>query len=38
MQKKEQLVPTFAEVNVSMRNGTYKLKKKIACLVNETEL
>ena len=36
--KKEQLTPTFAKVNVSIRNGTYKLKRKIARLVMETEL
>ena len=36
--KKEQLIPTFAKVNVSIRNATYKLKRKIARLVTETEL
>ena len=36
--KKEQLISTFAKVNVSTRNGTYKLKRKIARLVMETEL
>ena len=36
--KKEQLIPTFAKVNVSIRNGIYKLKRKIARLVMETEL
>ena len=36
--KKEQLIPTFAKVKVSIRNGTYKLKRKIARLVMETEL
>ena len=36
--KKEQLTPTFAKVNVSIRNGTYKLKRKIARLVMKTEL
>ena len=36
--KKEQLIPTFAKVNVSIRKGTYKLKRKIARLVMETEL
>ena len=36
--KKEQLIPTFAKVNVSIRNGTYKLKTKIARLVMEMEL
>ena len=36
--KKEQLIPTFAKVTVSIRNGTYKLKRKIARLVMETGL
>ena len=36
--KKEQLIPTFAKVNVSIWNNTYKLKRKIARLVMETEL
>ena len=36
--KKEQLIPTFAKVNVSIRNGTYKLERKMARLVMETEL
>ena len=36
--KKEQLIIIFAKVNVSIRNGTYKLKRKIARLVMETEL
>ena len=36
--KKEQLVPTFAKVIVSIRNGTYKLKRKISRLVMEMEL
>ena len=36
--KEEQLIPTFTKVNVSIQNGTYKLKRKIACLVIETEL
>ena len=35
---KEQLIPQFAKVNVSTRNGTYKLRRKIARLVTETEL
>ena len=35
---KEKLIPQFAKVNVSTRNGTYKLKRKIARLVMETEL
>ena len=36
--KKEQLIPSFAKVNVSMRNGTDKVKRKIARLMMETEL
>ena len=36
--KKEQVIPTFAKVNVSIRSGAYKLKRKIACLVMEAEL
>ena len=36
--KKEHFTPKFVKVNVSIRNGTYKLKKKIARLVMETEL
>ena len=36
--KKEQLIPSFAKVNVCIRNGTDKVKRKIAPLVMETEL
>ena len=36
--KKEQLNPTFAKVNVSIRNDTYNLKRNIVRLVMETEL
>ena len=36
--KKEQLIPKFAKVSVSLRNGTYKLKRKITRLVMETKL
>ena len=36
--KKEQLIPTFAKVNVSIQNGPYKLKGKITHLGMETEL
>ena len=39
MQKNyKQFTLTFAKVNVSVRNGTYKLKTNIARLVMETEL
>ena len=37
MQKKK-LIPTFAKVNAPLRNGTYKLKRKVARLVMETKL
>ena len=30
LRKKEQFFPTLAKVNVSIRNGTHKLKRKIA--------
>ena len=33
--KKEQLLPTITKVNVSIQNGIYKLKRKIACLVRK---
>ena len=36
--KKEQLIPSFGKVNVSIRNGTDKVKRKIARLMMETEL
>ena len=36
--KKEQLIPTFTKVKVSIQNGPYKLKGKITRLVMETEL
>ena len=36
--KKEQLIPSFAKVNLSIRNGTDKVKRKIARLMMETEL
>ena len=36
--KKEQFIPLFAKVNVSIQNDTYKLKRKIARLVMETVL
>ena len=37
LSKKEQLIPTFVKVNVSIRNGTYR-NRKTARLVMETEL
>ena len=36
--KKEDLTPTFAKVNLSIKIGGYKLKKKVAKLVIDTEL
>ena len=36
--KKQQLIPSFTKANVSIQNDTYKLKRKIARLVMETEL
>ena len=35
---KENLIPTFAKVNVLIRSGSYKLKQKIARLVMNTKL
>ena len=36
--RKEQIIPTFAKINVSIQNGTYKLKRKNDRFVMETEL
>ena len=36
--KKENLISTFVKVNVSIKSGSYKLKRKIARLVMNTEL
>ena len=36
--KKGQLISTFVKVIVSIPNGTYKLKRRTARLVIETEL
>ena len=36
--KKENIIPTFAKVNVSIKHGIYELKKKIANIVMETEI
>ena len=36
--KKENIIPIFAKVNVSIKHGNYKLKKKIANIVMETEI
>ena len=36
--KIEESIPTFAKVNLSIKSGGYKLKKKVAKPVMETEL
>ena len=36
--KKEDLIPTFAKINLSIKSGSYKLKRKVAKLVMDTEL
>ena len=36
--RKEQIISTFVKVNVSIQNGTYKLKSKNDRFVMETEL
>ena len=36
--KKEDLTPTFAKVNLSIKIGGYKPKKKVAKVVMNTEL
>ena len=36
--KKEKLIPTFAKVNLAIKSGDFKIKKKIAKLVMETEI
>ena len=36
--KKENLIPTFAKVNLSKKSGGYKLQKKVVKLVMDTKL
>ena len=36
--KKEKLIPTFAKVNLALKSGGFKIKKKIAKLVMEAEI
>ena len=36
--KKENLIPTFAEVNLSIKNANQKLKLRIARIVMQTEM
>ena len=38
MCKRENLIATFANVKLTIKTGNTKLKKKIACLIFETEL
>ena len=36
--KKERLIPTLAKVNISIKNATHKLRRKISSLFMNTEL
>ena len=36
--KRERLIPTFAKVNISIKNATHKLRRKISLLAMNTEL
>ena len=36
--KKERLIPTFAKVNISIKNATHKFRRKLSLLVMNTEL
>ena len=36
--RNENIIPTFAKVNLSLKHGTYKLQLRIARIVMETEL
>ena len=36
--KKEELIPDFAKVNLALKSGGFKIKKKIAKLVMEAEI
>ena len=36
--KVENLIPTFVKVNLSIKAGSYKLKKRIARIVMESEM
>ena len=36
--KKERLTPTFAKVNILLKNASFILKWKIATLIMETEM
>ena len=36
--QKERLIPTFARVNISLKNTSFKLERKIATLIMETAI
>ena len=36
--EKEQLIPTFARVNISLKDVSFKLRKKIATIIIEAEI
>ena len=36
--KKEELIPTLAKVNLAIKSGAFKIKKKIAKSIIETEI
>ena len=36
--KKEELIPAFAKVNLAIKSGGFKIKKKIAKSIIETEI
>ena len=36
--KKERLIPTFAKVNISIKNATHKFRRKLSLLVMNNEL
>ena len=36
--KKEESIPDFAKVNLALKSGRFKIKKKIAKLVMEAEI
>ena len=36
--KKEELIPAFTKVNLAIKSGGFKIKKKIAKSVMETEI
>ena len=36
--KEERFIPTFANINISIKNATHKLRRKISLLARITEL